>query len=163
MSDVPQLPIDLEPLAQRLYGELGLAPYGGTTEDGRWHDSWKEKAYVRRALAEAYLAGIDKKENMTMAIKFRPLADKLLVKPAAAEEKIGSIIVPDNAKEKPVRGEVLAVGNGRALDDGTRVPIAVKPGDVVLYGKYAGTDVRVNGEDAKILKEEDILGVVEDP
>jgi len=96
-----------------------------------------------------------------MSTKFRPLADKLLVRPAAAEEKIGSIIVPDNAKEKPVRGEVLAVGKGRSLDDGTRLPIDVKPGDVVLYGKYAGQDVRVNGEDMKILREEDLLGVVE--
>jgi chaperonin GroES len=93
--------------------------------------------------------------------KIRPLADRLIVRPAKAEDKIGSIIVPENAKEKPVRGEVLAVGNGRVLADGTRLPLDVKPGDVVLYGKYAGQDVRNAEEDLKMLKEEDVLAVVE--
>lgn len=94
-------------------------------------------------------------------MKIRPLDDRVLVKPAAADEKIGKIIIPENAKEKPVRGEVLAVGKGRILADGTRAPMGVKPGDVVMYGKYAGQDVRVDDSDMKILKEDDLLGVFE--
>ncbi|OYD82426.1 co-chaperone GroES [Azospirillum brasilense] len=93
---------------------------------------------------------------------FRPLHDRVLLKRVEAEEKTpGGIIIPDTAKEKPVEGEVLAVGPG-ARDEAGRVnPLDIKVGDRVLFGKWAGTEVRIEGEDRLILKESDILGVIE--
>ena len=93
---------------------------------------------------------------------FRPLHDRVLVKRVEAEEKTpGGIIIPDTAKEKPVEGEVLAVGPGARDETGTVRPLDVKVGDHVLFGKWAGTEVIIDGEDRLILKEADILGVVE--
>jgi chaperonin GroES len=93
---------------------------------------------------------------------FRPLHDRVLVKRVEAEEKTpGGIIIPDTAKEKPVEGEVLAVGPGVCDETGTIRPLDVKVGDHVLFGKWAGTEVIIDGEDRLILKEADILGVVE--
>jgi chaperonin GroES len=95
-------------------------------------------------------------------VNLKPLNDRVIVTPLAAETKTaGGVILPDTAKEKPTRGKVLAVGPGKTLDDGKRVALAVKNGDVVYYGKYAGTEVKVSGEELKILREEDILGVEE--
>ena len=95
-------------------------------------------------------------------MKLKPLNDRVVVSPLEAEEKTpGGVILPDTAKEKPTKGEVVAVGPGRTLDDGKRVALGVKVGDVVWYGKYSGTDVKVSGEELKILREEDILGVEE--
>ena len=95
-------------------------------------------------------------------MKLIPLNDRVIVTPLAAEEKTaGGVILPDNAKEKPNKGKVVAAGPGRTLDDGKRVALAVKKGDVVYYGKYSGTEVKVGGEEFKILREEDILGVDE--
>ena len=95
-------------------------------------------------------------------MKIRPLADRIVVKRLAHEEKTkGGIIIPDTAKEKPVEGEIVAVGNGKFLEDGTVRKLDVKVGDRVLFGKYTGTEVKVDGEDRLILREEDILGVVE--
>jgi len=93
---------------------------------------------------------------------FRPLHDRVLVKPLDAEEKsAGGIIIPDTAQEKPMEGKIVAVGNGYKNDDGKIIPLDVKAGDTVLYGKYAGTEVRVDGEDMLIVKESDILAVIE--
>ena len=91
-----------------------------------------------------------------------PLHDRIIVQAAAKEEKTaGGIILPDSAQEKPQRGEVLAVGPGKRLDSGTLASVDVRKGDVVLYGKYGGTEVTVGGKDYVILRAEDILAVVE--
>ena len=91
----------------------------------------------------------------------KPLADRVIVKPLEAEEvKKGSIIIPDTAKEKPQQGEVVAVGPGKLNDDGTRQTMEVKVKDKILYGKYAGTDVTVDGEDYLIMRESDILAIL---
>ena len=93
--------------------------------------------------------------------KIRPLDDRVVVKVLDAEEvSSGGILLPDSAKEKPQRGKVTAVGDGRLLDSGTRAKLEVKSGDVVLYGKYAGSDVKVDGQDYKILRESEILAKV---
>ncbi len=95
-------------------------------------------------------------------MKIRPLNDRILVKRLEEEEKTkGGIIIPDTAKEKPAEGEVVAVGPGRLNDKGDRIEPAVKVGDRVLFSKYGGTDVKLEGEDYLILREDDILGVVE--
>ncbi len=94
-------------------------------------------------------------------MNIRPLGDRVVVKALEAEEKTkGGIILPDSAKEKQQRGQVLAVGNGRILDNGTRVPLDVREGDTVIYSKYGGTEVKINGENYLIVNERDILGVV---
>jgi chaperonin GroES len=91
----------------------------------------------------------------------RPLRDRVLVKRIEeSEQKVGGIIIPDTAKEKPQQAEVVAVGSGRLLENGTRVPLAVKAGDKVLVGKWSGTDVRIDGNDYLILKEDEILGIL---
>lgn len=91
----------------------------------------------------------------------QPLHDRIVVTPAEQEERTaGGIILPDTAKEKPLRGEVLAVGPGKTLENGTVAKIDVKPGDTVLYGKYAGTEVTVEGVDYVILRADDVLGVL---
>ena len=94
-------------------------------------------------------------------MKVQPLADRILVKRLdAAEEKRGGIIIPDTAKEKPQQGEVIAVGPGKLADDGKRVPLEVQKGSKVLLGKYAGTEVKIDGVEYIILREDDILGIV---
>ena len=91
----------------------------------------------------------------------KPLADRVVVKPSAAEEKTkGGIILPDTAKEKPVMGEVVAVGPGKVSDDGKKISPEVKVGDKVLYGKYSGTEVTVDGEEYLIMREADIFAIV---
>ena len=95
-------------------------------------------------------------------MKFRPLHDRVVVKRIEAEEKTkGGIIIPDSAKEKPIEGEVLAVGNGKVLEDGTVRKLDVKAGDRVLFGKYSGTEVKVDGDDVLVMREEDIMAVIE--
>ena len=95
-----------------------------------------------------------------MAFKMQPLADRLVVKPIAREEVTkGGIVLPDTAKEKPQEGEVLAVGPGRMTEDGKRIPMDLKVGDIVLYSKYGGTEIKVDGEELMILRESDILAV----
>ena len=94
---------------------------------------------------------------------FRPLQDRILVRRIEAEEKTpGGIIIPDTAKEKPIEGEVLAVGPGARDETGALRPLDVKVGDRVLFGKWSGTEVLIDGEDRLIMKESDILGVIED-
>ena len=91
----------------------------------------------------------------------RPLADRVVIRPLEAEEiKKGGIIIPDTAKEKPQQGEIIEVGTGRLTDDGKRVEVEVKKGDKVLYGKYSGTEVTLNGDEFLIMRESDILAVI---
>ncbi len=94
-------------------------------------------------------------------MKVKPLADRVIVKPMNPEEqKQGSIIIPDTAREKPQEGEVIAVGPGKISDAGSKVAMEVKKGDKVLYGKYSGTEVTIGGQDYLIMRESDILAVV---
>jgi chaperonin GroES len=94
--------------------------------------------------------------------KFRPLHDRVLVRRVTAEEKTaGGIIIPDTAKEKPQEGEVIAVGPGARNERGEIVPLDVKPGDRILFGKWSGTEVKIGGEELLIMKESDIMGIVE--
>jgi len=94
-------------------------------------------------------------------IKIRPLDDRVVVEPIEAEEKTaGGIVLPDTAKERPQRGTVIAVGPGKLLDNGTRGELSVAVGDEVIYGKYGGTDIEINGDEVKILRESDILAKV---
>ena len=95
-------------------------------------------------------------------MKIRPLQDRIIVKRMEEEEKTkGGIIIPDSAKEKPLEGKVIAAGNGKILEDGKVRPLDVKVGDRVLFGKYAGTEIKIEGEEHLMLREEDILGVIE--
>ena len=95
-------------------------------------------------------------------MKFRPLQDRVLVKPLEAEEKTrGGIIIPDTAKEKPMQGKVVAAGPGARGEDGKLQPMGVKTGDKILYGKWSGNEVKIDGEDLIIMKESDILGVIQ--
>ena len=92
----------------------------------------------------------------------RPLHDRIIVQRLdEGEQRVGGIIIPDTAKEKPQEGEVIAVGNGKLLENGTRVPLDVQAGDRILFGKWSGTEVTIDGEELIIMKESDILGIVE--
>jgi chaperonin GroES len=94
-------------------------------------------------------------------IGVRPLHDRILVRRTAEETKTaGGIIIPDTAKEKPQRGEIVAAGKGRVSDDGKTMPLEVKVGDKVLFGKYSGTELKLNGEELLMMREEDILGII---
>jgi chaperonin GroES len=96
------------------------------------------------------------------AMKIRPLQDRVIVRRVKEEEKTkGGLYIPDTAKEKPIEAMVIAVGNGKVLEDGTVRKLDVKAGDRVLFGKYSGTEVKVDGEEHLILREDDILGVIE--
>ena len=93
--------------------------------------------------------------------KFRPLQDRIILKRVQEEEKSkGGIIIPDSAKEKPIEGEIIAVGSGKVLEDGTVRKLDVQVGDRVLFGKYSGTEVKIDGEERLIVREDDILGVI---
>ena len=97
-----------------------------------------------------------------MAVKVKPLGDRVLEMPEDEEEQVkGGIIIPDTAKEKPQRGKIVATGDGKTDDNGKKVKLSVKKGDHVLYGKYSGTEVRLDDEDYLIMSEGDILGVIE--
>jgi chaperonin GroES len=96
-------------------------------------------------------------------MKIRPLQDRIIVKRLEGEEKTkGGIIIPDTAKEKPIEGKVIAAGNGKVLEDGKVRPLDIKAGDKILFSKYAGTEIKLDGEEHLIMREEDILGVIED-
>jgi len=95
-------------------------------------------------------------------MKLRPLQDRILVQRVEEETTTkGGIIIPDTAKEKPAEGKVIAVGNGKTADDGKKVPLEIKPGNRILFGKYAGTEVKIDGEEYLIMREDDVLGVIE--
>ena len=92
----------------------------------------------------------------------RPLHDRIIVRRLdEGEQKIGGIIIPDSAKEKPQQGKILAVGDGRVTEDGTRITMDVRPGNVILFGKYSGQDIKIDGEDYLIVKEDEVLAVIE--
>jgi chaperonin GroES len=92
----------------------------------------------------------------------RPIDDRIVVQPIEAEQKTaGGILLPDTAKEKPQRGKILAVGDGRVTDEGKKIPLTVKVGDEVLYGKYAGTEIKWKGDELKILRENEVLAIFE--
>jgi len=95
-------------------------------------------------------------------MKIRPLYDRLIIKRIAEEEKTaGGIIIPDSAKEKPIEGKVIAIGKGKIQEDGSVRPLDVKKGDRILFGKYSGTEIKIEGEEHLILREDEILGVIE--
>ena len=94
-------------------------------------------------------------------VKVRPLHDRILVRRVQEDEKTtGGIIIPESAKEKPQRGEVVATGKGRVTEDGKTLPLEVRAGDTILFGKYSGTELKLNGQDYLMMKEEDVLGVL---
>ena len=98
-----------------------------------------------------------------MATKFRPLHDRVLIRPLEAKDRsAGGIIIPDTVKEKPMEGEVIAVGGGARGENGQIHPLDVKKGDFILFGKWSGTEVKINGEELMIMKESDIMGIIED-
>ena len=95
-------------------------------------------------------------------MKIRPLQDRVIVKRVEEEEKTkGGIIIPDTAKEKPQEGQIIAVGPGKVTDDGKKIPMEVKTGDRVLFGKYSGSEIKMDGEEHLIMREDDILGIIE--
>ena len=97
-----------------------------------------------------------------MALNIRPLYDRVIVKRLAEERTTASgIVIPDSAAEKPTRGEILAVGTGKVLDNGQVRPLQVKVGDIVLFGKYAGNEIKQDGEEIVVMREEDLIGVIE--
>ena len=96
-------------------------------------------------------------------MKVKPLHDRLVIKRLEEEEKTkGGIIIPDAAKEKPQEGRVIAVGDGKVLENGQKSPLSVKAGDKILFGKYSGTEIKIDGEEHLILREDDVLAIVED-
>jgi len=97
-------------------------------------------------------------------MKIRPLHDRIIVdRLDEGEQQIGGIIIPDSAKEKPQRGTVIAAGSGTVREDGTRVPLDVKPGDLILFGKYASQDIKLDGEELLIMRESEVLAVIDTP
>ncbi len=101
-------------------------------------------------------------ERRLIPMKVRPLRDRIIVKRLEEEERTkGGIIIPDTAKEKPIEGKVIAVGDGRVKEDGGKIPLEVKKGDRVLFAKYGGTEVNIDGEEHLMMKEDDILAVIE--
>ena len=95
-------------------------------------------------------------------MKLRPLQDRILVQRVKEEEKTkGGIIIPDTAKEKPIEGKVIAAGNGKLSEEGERISLEVKKGDRILFGKYSGTEVKIDGQEYLIMREEDVLGIID--
>ena len=96
-----------------------------------------------------------------MSVSIKPLEDRIVIKQVEAEQVTSSgLVIPDTAKEKPQEGEVIAVGNGKILDNGTKVPLDVKAGDKILFGKYSGTDIKIDNEEFLILREDEVLAIV---
>jgi len=97
-----------------------------------------------------------------MASKLIPLSDKIVLRPVIQEEVLSSgLVIPDTAKEKPQQGKVIAAGNGKSKDDGKRIPLDVKAGDKILFGKYSGQEIKLNGEEYLIMREDEVLAVIE--
>jgi chaperonin GroES len=113
--------------------------------------------------ADAGRSAYRSQERKGSAMKIRPLQDRVIVKrlEEAVEKTKGGIIIPDTAKEKPQQGKIIAVGKGKVNDDGKVTPLDVKVGDTILFGKYSGSEIKLDGEEHLIMREEDILGVVE--
>src|SRR5579875_1645909 len=120
--------------------------------------AFRKKAEIRWKAAANINSCQERRETMTV----RPLHDRILVKRIEEKETIkGGIIIPDTAKEKPQEGEVIAVGNGKKTEDGKVVPLDVKAGDRILFGKYSGTEIKIEDEEYLILREDEVLGVIE--
>jgi len=101
-------------------------------------------------------------KGVSVLMKIRPLHDRLIVKRLEEEERTkGGIIIPDTAKEKPIEGRVIAVGDGKTKEDGTKIPLGIKKGDRVLFAKYAGTEIKIDGEEHLMMKEDDIVAIIE--
>jgi chaperonin GroES len=101
-------------------------------------------------------------DNGVQRMNVRPLHDRIIVQRLEeGEQKVGGIIIPDTAKEKPQQGKVIAVGNGKAKDDGKRIPLDVKAGDTILFGKYSGQEIKLDGEEYLIMREDEVLAVIE--
>jgi chaperonin GroES len=114
-----------------------------------------------KAIPEPRAVLSPEKRRQTMKKKIRPLHDRLMVRRIEEKETAkGGIIIPDTAKEKPQEGEVLAVGNGKILDNGTKLALDVKVGNKILFGKYTGTEIKIDGEDVLILREDEVLAVL---
>jgi chaperonin GroES len=124
--------------------------------------SMKVRPLAHQAKPKASKSKLRTREgSSSVASKIRPVGDRLVVKPAAKEEITRSgIVIPDTAKEKPQEGEVIAVGSGKLLDNGDRVPMEIKVGDRVLYAKYGGTEFKLDGEDYLVMRESDVLAVL---
>jgi chaperonin GroES len=119
------------------------------------------KAPGQRPAPHAGRAGTTRAEGGRSMSKVRPLRDRILVKRVEeAEQRVGGIIVPDTAREKPQQAEVVAVGSGRVLEDGSTAPLTVRAGDRVLVGKWSGTDVKIDGQEYLIIKEDEVLGIL---
>jgi chaperonin GroES len=114
-------------------------------------------------LTTVVLLGVQRhNRSKEVTMRIRPLQDRIIVKRVAEDEKTkGGIIIPDTAKEKPIEGEVIAAGNGKVLEDGKVRPLDIKAGDRVLFAKFAGTEIKIDGEEHLIMREEDILGVID--
>ncbi|ESY65107.1 molecular chaperone GroES [Mesorhizobium sp. LNHC252B00] len=118
-------------------------------------------SYVRRRRTEELFLTVLIEEEKMAKSKFRPLHDRVVVRRVESESKTaGGIIIPDTAKEKPQEGEIIAVGSGARDEAGKLVPLDVKTGDRILFGKWSGTEVKLNGEDLLIMKESDIMGII---
>jgi chaperonin GroES len=118
--------------------------------------------FLRLKKLQALIIHKQKGSSKTMSTTIRPLNDRIIVRRVEEQEQMrGGLYIPDTAKEKPQEGEVIAVGQGRILNNGERVAMDVKAGDKVLFGKYAGTEVKLDGEEYLILREDDVLGVIE--
>jgi len=117
-----------------------------------------KKIYCAIIISTLSLRVLNFKEEVIMAVKLDPLGDRVVVRPSTKEEVTkGGIVIPDTAKEKPQEGEVLAVGPGKMTEDGKRIPLDVKVGDIVIYAKYGGTEIKEGDEELIILRESDIL------
>src|SRR5215475_11899031 len=124
-----------------------------------WAAGWRADTALTPRGAASYKRRLFQPRGNTM--KFQPLHDRLLIEPMTAETKTkAGIIIPDTAQEKPMQGKVVAVGKGKRLEDGRLLPLGVKVGDKVIYGKWSGTEVKLDGKDHVILKEEDLFGVL---
>jgi chaperonin GroES len=128
-------------------------------------NSAQRRAQTRNQAVRQDLSAVLPQDSIDLGdseMKLRPLHDRVIVK-RVEEEKLsaGGIVIPDNAAEKPIRGEVLAVGNGKVLENGEQRGLDVKEGDTVLFGKYAGTEVKVDGEELLVMREDDIMAIIE--
>jgi chaperonin GroES len=123
---------------------------------------WKFQQPLRSGKFRAGVNNQQKSGGQTMTMTVKPLGDRVLVRPLEEKEtKKGGIIIPDTAKEKPQEGKIVALGTGKVDDDGKKIPFEVKKGDRVMYSKYGGTEIKIDGEEHLILREDDILGILE--
>jgi chaperonin GroES len=135
-----------------------------SVEDATGYSNEEEEAWrspVSEMKSKIGKSGFERKESASMATKFTPLHDRILVRRIEeAGTTRGGLIIPDSAKDKPQEGEVISIGKGKINDEGKVFPLAVQQGDRILFGKYSGTEIKIDGEDLLIMKEEEVLGVI---